>query len=553
MRGGFVACIGIGETPGAVERAAEMLRWHRGRPERFHGDRIELALYVDAADGPLVETAGGSTRLVHGAALAPLADLQRTAGRFAAIEWDGSSLRASRDPLGLAPLFYRVLPDAIWLATEITPLLKLGGTPADTEALSARAAFAPMDERTGWQGILRILPGCTFEFRPPDWRAHIVRYWHPERLLGSFRGSYPEALDEFRSRFTLAVKRCVAPRSAILLSGGLDSAAVAVTTRAQAGVTPHLVHVHFPGLPATHEQRYAAAVAAAVGAPLSMVSGQATPWDIGAELDLHGIPYDWRPYGMDEPALSHIAGQGIAVALDGHDGDGVLGPPGGGVWGELVLKGELRRLTEYFRRYGPRRALRGLAGDFLPPAMRPRRYRSDSDLERVARYFRDPLKSRIGRDDIYRWRWPSRRWRVRQLLPLLPRAVISFEQKEIEAARFGIDLQHPFADRHLVEFLVALPCALKSDPGRLKPVLLDAFGSDLPPELHTRVKSDYMAAVRHRVDPAHCLEVIRASKVRLPHVDYERLLADGDVDAARIPLFLLINLARVHEFARRVR
>jgi len=37
--------------------------------------------------------------------------------------------------------------------------------------------------------------------------------------------------------------------------------------------------------------------------------------------------------------------------------------------------------------------------------------------------------------------------------------------------------------------------------------------------------------------------------VRLPHVDYERLLADGD--ATRIPLFLLVNLARVHEFARR--
>ena len=44
---------------------------------------------------------------------------------------------------------------------------------------------------------------------------------------------------------------------------------------------------------------------------------------------------------------------------------------------------------------------------------------------------------------------------------------------------------------------------------------------------------------------------VNSLKVRLPHVDYERLLADGDVDATRIPLFLLVNLARVHEFARR--
>lgn len=36
--------------------------------------------------------------------------------------------------------------------------------------------------------------------------------------------------------------------------------------------------------------------------------------------------------------------------------------------------------------------------------------------------------------------------------------------------------------------------------------------------------------------------------VRLPGVDYRRLSASRPED---IPLFLLVNLARVHEFARR--
>lgn len=129
--------------------------------------------------------------------------------------------------------------------------------------------------------------------------------------------------------------------------------------------------------------------------------------------------------------------------------------------------------------------------------------------------------------------------------------MVSFEQKEIEAARYGIDLRHPFADRQLVEFLISLPCAIKADPGRKKGLLLDALAEDLPELVRERPKSGYMAAVRHRVDPTRCLEKIRASKVQLPHLDYARLFEDGEMNPDGIPIFLIVNLARAHEFAGR--
>jgi len=157
----------------------------------------------------------------------------------------------------------------------------------------------------------------------------------------------------------------------------------------------------------------------------------------------------------------------------------------------------------------------------------------------------------MARDDIDLWRWPSTRWRMRQLQPLLSRAMVSFEQKEIEGARYNIDLRHPFADRELVELLISLPCAIKADPGRKKGLLLDALADDLPELVQERPKSDYMAAVRRRVDPARCIEEIRASKVRLPHLDYARFFDDGDSNPEDMPLFLLVNLVRAHEFARR--
>jgi hypothetical protein len=278
---------------------------------------------------------------------------------------------------------------------------------------------------------------------------------------------------------------------------------------------------------------------------------------VDAELDgWGGIAYNWLPYGMEDPALAHMATSGVTVALDGHDGDGVLGPTGSN-WGDLILKGELRRVGALVLRHGAGPLVRGVAVDFLPPYAWLRRLMGRATrptyMQSVAQYFQEPLRDRIREADIDRWTWPSRRWRVRQLQPLLPRATISFEQKEIEAARHGIDLRHPFADRDLVEFLISLPSAVKSDPMRPKAVLIDSLSDMLPTPLRKRPKSDYMAAVRQRVDPAVCLERIRVSGIRLPGVDYKRLFDDAQGDPNSVRLFFLVNLTRVHAFAQRAR
>src|SRR5262245_40052000 len=179
MRGGFVACVRADGR--ALDRVVEHMRWHRGKGLRAERDGLEIAALVDGIAGPFVETSAGRTVVVHGAAPAPLAELQRRQARFAAIEWDGVRLRASRDPVGLAPRFYRMLQGGVWLATEVHPLVALGDVAPDLEALTARAAFTPMDDRTGWEGIGRVLPGETLEIGP-DRRASSARYWQPAEL-----------------------------------------------------------------------------------------------------------------------------------------------------------------------------------------------------------------------------------------------------------------------------------------------------------------------------------------------------------------------------------
>lgn len=551
MRGGFVACLnGDART---LDRVVERIRWHRGKPIRDHWAGLEIAAFVDGAAGPMLETRADRTMLVHGVMPAPLVELQRRGSRFAAIEWDGRLLRASRDPMGLAPLFYRVFGGGVWFATEVQSLVALGEAAPDLVALTGRASFVPLVERTGWEGIHRVLPGSTVEIGP-DLRPSSAAYWRPAELLGRYRGSHTEALAEFRERLRIAVARCYEPGTGILLSGGLDSSAVALTAAQGGRSRPYLVHVEFPGFPETDEREYAETVAAAVGAPLHVVPGDVSAWDVDAELDgWGGIPYSWLPFGIEGPALAHLAVQGITVAMDGHDGDGALGPAGS-TWGDLIVNGELRRVGALAARHGGRPLIRGLAVDFLPPygwlrALSGRR-RPVTYMQSVSRYFSDALGPRIAEADIERWAWPSRRWRARQLQPLLPRATVSFELKELEAARHGIDVRHPFADRDVVEHLVSLPSAIKSDPMRPKAVLVDSLGDVLPDAIQRRPKGDGLAVVRRRVNPAACIEGIRASGVRLPGVEYERLFADGRSDPERVPLYFLITLARVHAFAR---
>lgn len=545
MRGGFVAC--LGSDSDELERVAEQLRFHRGQPARAAWKGLAIVAFVNGGDGPFIAADAERLLLAHGAAPAPVAQLERTGIRFAAVEWDGQILRASRDPLGLAPLFYRVFNGSAWLATEVRPLLALGALTADLEALSARAVFVPLDERTGWAGILRVVPGFRLSISK-DLRVSSSAYWSPRRIIGRYRGGRTEAAAELRERLRTATRRCFEPGSAVLLSGGLDSASVAVTAGSLGSAKPYLVHVHFSAITETHEQRYAKSVADSVGAPLHSVSGDTAPWNFDAELELHGLPYSWLPFGLDEPALTHLADKEITVALDGHDGDGVLGPQGA-EWGELILKAELRRLTALVKRYGLPRVIRQSAAALVPPIVLPRRLRRLSYMQRVARYCREPLLQRINDDDIDRWRWPSKRWPTRQLQPLLPRSVISFEHKELEAARYGIDLRHPFADRELVEFLVSLRCAVKGDPEAPKSLLREALSDDLPGSVRDRGKSDYMAVVQRRVDRNLCVEIVRASRLRLPHVDYKRLFEEAESHPELVPFVLLINLARIHLFA----
>jgi asparagine synthase (glutamine-hydrolysing) len=549
VRGGFVGCFG---EPAAdqMARALAGFRWHSGAVEEHERGRLRLAVLVDPDHGPFVHVAGETTVIVHGDAQTSLRELERSGRRFAAVESDGRSLRAARDPLGLCPLFYRRIDGAIWLATEIPPLVALVRTAPDLDALARQAALVPDDRRSGYTGIFRVLPGFALDVGP-DLSAKQRAYWLPERMFATYRGSRRAAEAGLRERFIAAVERTAVDGAGILLSGGIDSSAVAAIASPMSSALT-AVHVRFSGFGDAAEERHARKVAEALGQSLEVVMPEIAPWDPAEDLRGSVVPYLVPPAFTAEPALAWLSAAGAGVALDGNDGDGVLGYRGR-EWGELLLGGSFGRLHELARSYGWQSVLRETIDDVVPPRLRLRRLRRrpippPTYLQRTERYFSDVLRPEMQKIDHEGWRPPFGEWRARQLRQVRPPTTIRNEDHELRGARFGIDLRHPFADRALVEFLISMPVALKSDPFRTKDLFRRALAADVPADALERPdKSEYASVFAELVGAERCVTWIRESDVRLPWVEYDALFrdaAEGDV-----PLALLMFLARAHVFA----
>jgi len=549
--GGFVVVVGGEIDHAALDRAVRAFRWHAGAADvRRIGDVVVATL--GGGDGPAADgTVAGGATVVHGAAPRPVAELEADGRRFAAVEIHDGRIVAARDPLGLAPLFYRKVGSTTWLATEVAPLAAVASTRPDLEALTLQVALVPDDVRTGYEDIFRVLPGHRLELTAAGGQTQ-VRYWQPRAFFGTYRGTRSDAEAELHARLLDAVDRTLpVDGGGLLLSGGLDSTAIAAMA-AQLRRPVEAVHVAFPDVADAAEERHAREVAAALGFELDVVPGDEASWDPADDLRTSVVPYLTPPPYAANRALDRLAARDVRLALDGNDGDGVLGPLGR-EWGELLLSGSVGRLVALAGKHGTRTVVHRILVDIVPPELRLRGTRRrpvppPTYLQQLERYLGAPLHGRMRDVDHERWRSPVGEWRWRQLRQVEPVTTVRFEEHELRAASFGIDMRHPFADRRLVEFLVSLPAALKVDPLRSKDLLRSSLArTPFGRTVDRADKPEYYGVLARRVDPARCLSIVRDSGIRLPHVDYA--VVERDADAGRVPLVFLMFLARAHAFA----
>ena len=153
-------------------------------------------------------------------------------GMFAIAIWDDRdrSLFLARDRFGVKPLYYHLAPDGtLVFASEVKAILASAVVRA---ALNERALpdylanHAPSGADTLFAGIKRLPPAHTLRWR--DGQLTITRYWELKYHEGAGRASDEELVEEFRDRFTEAVKLRLMSDVPLgmFLSGGIDSAAI---------------------------------------------------------------------------------------------------------------------------------------------------------------------------------------------------------------------------------------------------------------------------------------------------------------------------------------
>lgn len=418
------------------------------------------------------------------------ASIHRLNGMFAFAHWDAAerSLLLARDRLGVKPLYYHWDGRSLLFASEIKALLATGLVERSIEPralwdyLTFRYVPAP---HTIWKNIFKLPPAHVLHWTEGS-EPRIERYWdipYPAEAPSEA----PERWDEeFGALFRDAVERRLVADVpvGVLLSGGLDSSAVAAVMR-ERGAALHTFSIGFADAPGANELAYARDAARHLGAEHRDV-------EIGAAEFIDFLPQFVR--FTDEPLadpasvplhyVSRLAAGPVTVVLSGEGADEILGGYDLDLW---VDQWEAERL-----RVGRLVDLRRLP---VPPSMT--NYMTSGEKQRLLAGFpeqpdsMDVVRSALDRlgpaDTLHQMLFMlSQEWLVEDLLMKADRMSMAN----------SLELRTPFLDYRLVEWAARAPLATKIGPDRIgrrctKAVLRRFATGRLPDSILTRPKQGF--------------------------------------------------------------
>jgi asparagine synthase (glutamine-hydrolysing) len=342
-----------------------------GRSVVYNGELYDHRAIAEAlrSRGEVFTTAGDAEVLLAILARGGAAALASLAGMwaYAMLDRDRRTLTLGRDAYGKKPLFYRLTPERLTVASEIAPLLRFDGVkPRLNDA--KRAAFL----RGGWlfpdpsgsthlDGIRELPPGTSAQFDIDAWRLDVGP---PVPLPPSVpEQSVAAGLED---RFLRAVeRRLVSDRKmGLLLSGGVDSSLILAALARLGRLEEVTCYIGDAGK--SDDAAYANACADATGARrrrVVMDYGNAGFSAFLATCRRQEKPFPLIGNVLSAPALyAAMAGDDVRVALDGAGADEIFG----GYWyryAGFALRDALRAGDEA-------RASALVAGGQLDPALR---------------------------------------------------------------------------------------------------------------------------------------------------------------------------------------
>jgi asparagine synthase (glutamine-hydrolysing) len=439
--------------------------------------------------------------------------LDRVRGPFALAVWDRDSRRGllAQDQLGGRSLFTYVDGRRLVFATEVKVLLALlGRRPGPDELALAYhlVEHSVPDGRMLYEGVRRLGGGRLLELSDS---GHVERrHWAPQYQapLGAPRAELARRL---RDELAAAVGDAATPDAALLLSGGLDSSAVAAAAR-EPGL--RAISAVFPGEPELGETTWAAQVAEQRGMPLITVPVEdREPLEAAEEyLRAWDLPLPVPGFIVEQPLVAEAGRLGAHVVLDGQGGDELFGAA------HFLIADRVRRLRplsawRLSRRHpwlGTSPPLRHVWQVFtsvgvhgaLPPGLHERVRRS-RPVERYVPSWLRPGLAELYRDTEDPWRWKrldGPRWWA-SLADTLTRGRERADLADYlrrRARMAGVEARSPLLDLGLVDLVLRLPPETNFDPVTSRALVREALDGSLPPAVLARRDKRDFAPFYHR-------------------------------------------------------
>lgn len=495
--------------------------------------------------------------------------LRRLRGAYALLIWEVAPRRGllAVDHVGARSVFYSQSRSELAFAADVRELLPLlDATPSPSERALVRWLVDGAGDpgETLLAGIRRLPGGHLLRLggsgREPEpyWRPH---YEPPRRL------SEAEAAQELGAALGRAAARTCerAGPNGVLLSGGLDSAAVAAAALA-AGERLVAYSVVFPEHPMTDESGHVAERARALGVESRRVAfrrGSALAAAL-RHIETWELPPATPNLFFHEPLLQLARADGIETLLDGQGGDELFGPSPY-LLADRLRRGRLldaRRLAEML--LGPahagvamrRYAVKGALPAWLHRTLRaraPGRY-GPCWLTEAGRVLYDGGRTPWAWKDASGPRW----WAYSADLVTVARERAGVHDALRQMfSDAGLHGAHPLLeDVDLIETVLSLPPELAFHDRLDRPVLRSVL-ADLLPDAVLREDKSYFNAVLadavHDVDEEPLRRLLHEDAEITRYVDagvFVRLLAMPEERRGRRETFLLWRLASVECWLR---
>jgi asparagine synthase (glutamine-hydrolysing) len=431
--------------------------------------------------------------------------LPRLRGDFALLIWDGEQGEGliARDQLGVRCLYLTDTAGGLCFASEIHQLLALLPTrPAPDPASVAHwiAASNRPGTATLYTGVRRLNPGSVLLLDRHGAREE--PYWSP-RYVEPLQLPDEQLAARVRASIELAVQRRLDPEgeTGVLMSGGLDSAAVAAVAAAQAPGRVSAYAGVFPQHPAVDESELIDELRDALTLPgftaavrpgglLASALESLAAW----QLPLLG----WGDFWV-LPLLRAAAAAGVAVTLGGDGGDELFGPRAY-VLADRLRGGHPRQalaLALGLPGAGarpPRRQVARVLADYalvgaLPHALHSLAWRHTA-RHRAPSWMRpQALGDLLDSDDPIAWkRMDGPRWWA-HIAHGLTRGVEEtgvFAHQRLRATLAGLEARHPLFDLDVVELALRQSPQATLDRYRNRPVLRASMAGMLPQTVRMR-------------------------------------------------------------------